>query len=85
MRLCFQFLSDYVMHILFTLFFKFMMYCVYVYPFEKYITKHFGFFVIQKYLEDLHELHEAWLIERRFGQLPAPLLVSAYINGIIVL
>ncbi|CAH8605774.1 unnamed protein product [Schistosoma guineensis] len=35
-----------------------------------------------KYLEDLHELHEAWLIERRFGQLPAPLLVSAYINVI---
>ncbi|CAH8592698.1 unnamed protein product [Schistosoma intercalatum] len=29
-----------------------------------------------KYLEDLHELHEAWLIERRFGQLPAPLLVT---------
>ncbi|CAH8621250.1 unnamed protein product [Schistosoma haematobium] len=28
-----------------------------------------------KYLEDLHELHEAWLIKRRFGQLPAPLLV----------
>ncbi|CAH8543468.1 unnamed protein product [Schistosoma turkestanicum] len=28
-----------------------------------------------KYLEDLHELHEAWLIERRFGPLPAPVLV----------
>ncbi|VDP22178.1 unnamed protein product [Schistosoma margrebowiei] len=34
-----------------------------------------------KYLEDLHELHEAWLIERRFGQLPAPLLPSSLTCG----
>ncbi|CAH8865187.1 unnamed protein product [Trichobilharzia szidati] len=28
-----------------------------------------------EYLEELHKLHESWLIERRFGPLPAPLLV----------
>ncbi|KAK4468647.1 hypothetical protein MN116_007833 [Schistosoma mekongi] len=31
--------------------------------------------ILLKYLEDLHNLHEAWLIERRFGSLPAPVLV----------
>ncbi|KAF8569196.1 hypothetical protein P879_09436 [Paragonimus westermani] len=28
-----------------------------------------------KYLQDLHDLHEAWLIQGRFGPLPAPLLI----------
>ncbi|KAH8873919.1 Thymidine kinase 2, mitochondrial [Schistosoma japonicum] len=31
--------------------------------------------ILLNYLEDLHKLHEAWLIERCFGPLPAPVLV----------
>ncbi|OON23803.1 hypothetical protein X801_00276, partial [Opisthorchis viverrini] len=33
------------------------------------------------YLQSLHERHEAWLIEGRFGPLPAPILVSCINNN----